>query len=236
VTGVQTCALPIWMTLYYFQEYNLLGDPSVKLWRDDPNPNLPPGVPAAPSGPTQGVTFLTYTFTATATTDPEGLKVYLKFKFGDGNTSEYLGPFTPGQTASVTHSWQQAGTYDVCVMAMDENGSQSSWSDPHSITIVPMPKLNITAVKGGIGIKVTVKNSVDQTLLTIPWSVEAKAPIILAAMGMYGTIPSLAGGEDITVRTGLLAGFGPVTLNIKVGDAQATASGFLLGPFVLGVK
>jgi len=224
------------MVQYYFQIYNLLGDPAAKPWKSEPNPNLPPAVPLAPSGPTQGVTFLTYSFSAIATADPEGLKVLLKFDFGDGNTSEFYGPFTPGQTATTTHTWMQAGTYNVRVMAMDENGSQSKWSDPHAITINEKPKLNITSVKGGIGFRVTVENTVDQALQIIPWSVEPKVALPLAAMGMYGTIVSLAAGDETTVKTGLLAGFGPMTYTVKVGDATMTGSGFVLGIFVIGLK
>lgn len=224
------------MTLYYFQEYNLLGDPSHKIWKDDPNPNLPPAIPGAPTGPTQGISFLTYSFNATATADPEGQQVFLKFSFGDGNESDFLGPYSPGQIATASHAWSHNGTYQVKALAKDINGSQSGWSDPLAITIKDLPKLNITGVKGGIAIHVTVKNRVDQDLKNVLWDVKVKAPMLLTYGDMNGLISTIPGSGEYVVKTGWLVGFGPLTLTIKVGDATCTASGLLLGPFAVGVK
>jgi len=85
---------------YYFEEYNLLGDPSLKVWNDDPITNLPPATPNAPSGPSTGVTFITYTFSDTVPADPEGQRVYLLWDWGNNETSQWLGPYNAGQQAS----------------------------------------------------------------------------------------------------------------------------------------
>jgi hypothetical protein len=224
------------MSRYYFEEYNLLGDPSVKIWRETPNPDLPPETPNQPSGPTTGVTFVSYTYTVTVPAEPEGQPVFMQWDFGDGNRSDFLGPYTSGTQSQVTYAWQNPGTYDVRVMAKDVNGSKSGWSDPLTVTILMKPKLNVTAVNGGIGIHVRVKNTVNQTLTSVVWSVDIKAKMLLICTGTGGMIPSIPANQEITVKTGTLFGFGELTMNIKVGDATAQASGFLFGPFVFGVK
>jgi len=224
------------MSQYYFEEYNLLGDPSVKIWRNEPNPNLPPDTPNAPTGPTQGVTFLTYTYTATVPKDPEGQQIFMMFSYGDGNTSEFMGPYSTGDQVTASYAWQHNGTFDVRVKAKDVNGSESGWSDPLTVAIHDMARFNITAVKGGFGIRVTVKNMVEENLTNIQWTVSPKAPVILYSLGMSGTIPYLAPGQETTFKTGLCAGFGRLTVTVHAGDATAVAHGFLLGPFILGLK
>ncbi len=221
---------------YYYEEYNLLGDPSVKLWRDTPNPDLPPATPNTPSGPTTGVTFITYTYTVAVPADPEGQKVFMQWDFGDGNLSTYQGPYTAGDQAQMAYAWHGPGAYDLRVMAMDINGSKSGWSEPLAITINMKPRFNVTAVNGGIGIHFKVKNTLNQTMTNIVWSVNIKAPLVLICTGMGGVISSLPAGQEATVKTGTLFGFGKITMKITAGDATAQASGFLFGPFVFGVK
>jgi hypothetical protein len=59
--------------------------------------------------------------------------------WGDGTTSEWLGPFNSGVTMSVNHSWSTKGTYQIRAKAKDTNGAESNWSDPFSVT---MPQNN----------------------------------------------------------------------------------------------
>ncbi len=224
------------MSKYYYEEYNLLGDPSAVVWRDTPNPNLPPNTPDAPTGPTEGVTFVTYTYSATVPSDPEGQQILMKFDWGDGNTSDFIGPYDTGETVSASHAWPVYGTYNVKVMAKDVNGSSSAWSDPLQITINDMPKINITAFTGGIKLKITVKNMIDADLTNITWTVNPQATLMLIMKGMSGMIPALGPGNETTVTTGLLVGFGPLTVNAHIGDAYKSASGFLLGPFILRLR
>ena len=82
----------------------------------------------------------------------------------------------------------------------------------------------------------TVKNMVEENLTNIQWTVSPKAPVILYSLGMSGTIPYLAPGQETTFKTGLCAGFGRLTVTVHAGDATAVAHGFLLGPFILGLK
>jgi len=200
------------------------------------NANEPPATPTVPTGPTQGVTFVDYTFSTVAPADPEGQKVYLLWDWGNNETSQWLGPYTAGQQATASYAWEQPGVYNVRVRARDENGSQSSWSEPHNITIAAQPRLQITSVRGGIGVRMVIRNTINETLLNIPWDISLKGGLLLIIKGTSGIIPALAGGAEITVRSGTIFGIGKVTLTITVGDATRTATGFVLGPFLLGIQ
>jgi len=121
------------MTKYYFEAYNVNGDPSVRLWSDDPN--SAPEIPAKPSGPDEGAEFQELTFSA-ITTDPEGEMIYYQFDWGNGEFSNWLGPYNSGATVETSYAWDTAGTYEIRVKAKDENGGQSDWSDAHTVLII----------------------------------------------------------------------------------------------------
>lgn len=98
--------------------------------------NTPPAQPQKPSGKTPGNVGSSYLY-STMTTDGDGDQVYYLWDWGDGNFSEWLGPYSSGLTASTQHAWSVKGTYAVRVKAKDSNGAESNWSDPLSVT---MPK------------------------------------------------------------------------------------------------
>ena len=117
---------------YYFEAYNVLGDSSVKIWRN--NPSNPPATPAAPTGTSHGIINTEYTFSS-STTEPDGDQIYYMFSWGDGTNSGWLGPYNSGQTVTASHSWSTVGDYDVKVSAKDIYDVQSGWSDPLTISI-----------------------------------------------------------------------------------------------------
>ncbi|MCK4902226.1 MAG: PKD domain-containing protein [Thermoplasmatales archaeon] len=120
-------------TKYYFEAYNVNGDPSVRIWSD--NPTQPPETPSEPAGPDEWTINLEATFTA-STTDPEGDSIYYMFDWGDGTTSEWLGPYPSGGTVETSYAWTELGDYEVKVVARDTYNAQSDWSAPHTISII----------------------------------------------------------------------------------------------------
>ncbi|DAC72860.1 MAG TPA: hypothetical protein DSN98_03025 [Thermoplasmata archaeon] len=96
--------------------------------------NEAPNKPAKPSGPASGKPGSTYLY-RTSTTDPEGDALYYMWDWGDGNQSEWLGPFASGAQASAQKSWSSKGDYSIKVKAKDVYGSESDWSDPLPITM-----------------------------------------------------------------------------------------------------
>jgi hypothetical protein len=98
--------------------------------------NEAPSKPDTPSGPEKGKPGATYMY-RTKTADPEGDHVYYMWDWGDGNISEWLGPFVSGEMASAQKSYAAEGQYNIKVKSKDTWGAESDWSDPLSIT---MPK------------------------------------------------------------------------------------------------
>ena len=103
--------------------------------------NMPPNKPQKPDGPTGGgiifnrvVVGNSYTYTTT-TTDPEGDDVYYKWDWGDGNQSDWDGPWSSGIGVEGSHAWAESGVYEVGVKAKDVHGANSSWSDLLNVTV-----------------------------------------------------------------------------------------------------
>jgi len=86
---------------------------------------LPPDTPTI-HGPTKGKPGNLYLYTF-ATIDPEGDIVYYCIDWGDGQISEWVGPYHSGATASLTHEWDEKGTYTIQAKAKDIYGNESDW-------------------------------------------------------------------------------------------------------------
>lgn len=97
-------------------------------WSDNP-PNNPPNKPNTPSGPESGIINKLYTYTTSAI-DPDGDNLYYKWDWGDGPFSNWLGPYSSGETVSASHSWTESGIYAIRVKAKDVHGAESEWSEP----------------------------------------------------------------------------------------------------------
>ena len=120
--------------------YNILGGyaqdryPLVEPVEDAPRPpNESPNTPSQPSGSSSGYTGTSYSY-STSATDPDGDQVKYYFDWGDG-TGTWTNLVNSGQSASKSHSWNNAGTYNVKVKAQDENGAESGWSTAKGVTI-----------------------------------------------------------------------------------------------------
>jgi hypothetical protein len=97
-------------------------------------PNHPPEKPGTPDGPVSGEVGTQYQY-ATNTTDPEGDQVYYRFDWGDDTDTTWLGPYNSGATAEAAHTWTDQGSFEIRVIAKDENGGLSPWSDPLAVDI-----------------------------------------------------------------------------------------------------
>ena len=97
--------------------------------------NNPPNKPDTPTGETNGKTGTSYSYSS-STTDPDEDLVWYQWDWGDGNFSEWLGPFSSGITITTYHTWNEDGTYEIKVKAKDQH-DESPWSDS---LVVSMPK------------------------------------------------------------------------------------------------
>jgi len=125
------------------EQWQPFGDPSLAIAAE----SIAPNKPDAPEGPGSGGIDTSYTYSA-STTDPDGDDLYYLFDWDDGTYSDWVGPKNSGETASASHAWSSQGSYEVRVLAKDEHGKQSEWSDPTSISMpkskaVQMPFLKV---------------------------------------------------------------------------------------------
>jgi hypothetical protein len=116
------------------------------IWSFTTAPDQPPFQPQIVSGPTAAGTGIALNFTAIAP-DPEGDQVSYQWDWGDGNTSEWLGPFAFGERAKATYQWITNGDYDIKVKAKDTQGKESSWSLVRHLSIAP--QIEIANLKQG---------------------------------------------------------------------------------------
>jgi len=109
--------------------------------------NQPPSAPTTPSGAGQGWEGTSYGY-STSATDPDGDQVSYIFDWGDGTTTTTaLGP--SGWIATESHSWS-GGDYNVKVMATDEHGATSNWSNPLTVHISARPVACPVHFKGAV--------------------------------------------------------------------------------------
>ena len=205
------------------------------LWGGVEEANQPPNTPNAPNGPDEGVTGVEFSFTA-STTDPEGEQIYYMFDWDDGTYSEWLGPYNSGATGEGTHSWNDAGDFDVKVKAKDVNGGESDWSPSHTITIIEGPMLEIGVIKGGLfKVSALISNTGSMDATDVEWSITLEGGAFIGKE-TTGTETITAGGE-VTVSSKLIIGLGATTVTVTaevpdgISDTR-TQSGFVFLFFI----
>jgi hypothetical protein len=124
------------------EEWQPFGDPTLAIAEE----SNPPAKPSRPSGPENGNTGISYTY-STSTTDPNNDKVYYMFDWGDGTTSGWIGPYNSGSSGSASKSWNTEGSYVIKAVAKDTHGKLSVWSDPLTVTL-PRTRSTINNVQG----------------------------------------------------------------------------------------
>jgi len=104
-------------------DYNLYGDPSMM------REGISSSAPSAPqiNGPTSGKTGEEYDYTFRSI-DPTDDDVFYYIEWGDGETEEWIGPYSAGEQITISHSWSQDGSHSIRAKAKDENGEESGWA------------------------------------------------------------------------------------------------------------
>jgi len=77
------------------------------------------------TSPISGKTVTEYDYTF-ITTDPNGDQVYYYVDWGDETNSGWLGTYDGGEDITLTHKWDQKGTYTI--KAKDTNNVESEWA------------------------------------------------------------------------------------------------------------
>jgi hypothetical protein len=120
------------MIRWCYYQTNLFGDPTLNIL--ETSGNTAPEKPSKPNGPSNGIPFLKYEFEVT-TTDPDNDNVYYKWDWGNGDISDWIGPFNSGDIAEESYRFNEKGSYDIKVKSKDELGAETGWSDSLTIKI-----------------------------------------------------------------------------------------------------
>jgi hypothetical protein len=89
--------------------------------------------------------------------NPEGDVVYYLIDWGDGNFSEWIGPYDSGLPATVTYSWSEPGVYSLKVKAKNGFGTETNWSEAFTLYITSQLIL--------IGFADSVANQTNESIL-----------------------------------------------------------------------
>ncbi|UCD14363.1 MAG: PKD domain-containing protein [Thermoplasmatales archaeon] len=111
------------------------------IWEFITAENSPPYPPTIIAGPIVGGPGVDLTFSA-VTSDPEGDEVFYMWDWGDGNYSDWLGPFDVSNPVVTKYLWNSSGDYVIRVKAKDTYGKEGGWSDPHNISISKQIEIN----------------------------------------------------------------------------------------------
>jgi hypothetical protein len=222
------------MSQYYFEEYNVLGDSSVKIWRGESNGNTPPTTPDAPTGPSTGGIGIEYIFTTRAT-DAQNNDVYYMVSWGD-SISDWLGPYASGDVVSLKHTWDFVGDYSVTVKAKDSEGLESGWSETSQISVVALPRIEIGDITASFGsISAQIKNVGAGDATNVDWSISLEGKLVFFGKETTGSFTKIIPGFSPKAKTSFVFGFGSVDILVTVGDLEKTATATLVGPFFLKV-
>jgi hypothetical protein len=184
--------------------------------------NTPPITTCELEGTQEGGVYTSdVTVTLTAIDGQSGVN-YTMYKLDSADYNIYTGPFMV--TADGTHtilfySVDNAGNIE------DEKTSTFTIEHPIAVTI---------AVKGGLGVSATIKNTGTTDLTDIDWSISLDGKLIFVGKEKAGTIDALAAGEEITVKD-FVVGFGKTNIVVAAGTEEVTVAGTALLIFVIGV-
>jgi hypothetical protein len=93
-----------------------------------PFENDRPNTPTKPSGSAEGEPEKDYTFSTTCE-DPDGDELIYLWDWGDDTDPEW------SDTNQASHNWSEYGDFYIKVMAKDENGGESDWSETFKVSM-----------------------------------------------------------------------------------------------------
>jgi len=158
---------------------------------DAAEPNRPPTKPTI-DGPSIGAVDWPYCFTILAY-DPDGDNIYYYIDWGDGNVTEWDGPYNSGEEVTFCHTYTTPGNYLITVKTKDEKGAESEWSDPFEITIVENEAPGEPTIDGPLEGKpgtdydytfVATDDDGDELMYIVDWGDES--PVELIGPGASG--------------------------------------------------
>jgi len=124
------------VVIRFLDIYNNSGSDSVTVFYGE---NQPPAKPDKPSGPNTGSVDVSYSY-STNSIDPNNDKIKYGWDWnGDGTVDQWTSLSNSGTTITTSHTFTSTGTYNIKVIAEDEHGLQSVFSETLPVTITSNP-------------------------------------------------------------------------------------------------
>jgi hypothetical protein len=97
---------------------------------------------------------------------------------------------------------------------------------PNSGSVYVFTKSNLTfSISGGLGVSLKITNNGIANISSVPWWIHVEGGMLgMINKTVNGTI-DIPAGESVTVKTGMLLGFGAISITAKVADEEKTATG-----------
>jgi len=139
------------------------------------------------------------------------------------------------QDGTVETFYSENSPADLCKAGAIWSDTRSGNADIYYDSIAaPGPLLAIESISGGFGVTATVSNAGSEDANNVDWTISFDGGVFIGKE-KTGTVTVPAGGEA-TVKSGFIFGIGKTTVTANIAGMSKTASGFVLGPLVLGVE
>jgi hypothetical protein len=197
--------------------FSITGAGKLRLWLNDYN-----GVSVCTSNytiPIRTWTFVTGVFDSSS----NAMRLYIN---GDlDNTSTVTQPYTQSGSGVIGNNhffdgnWAPMNGVEDEVRIYDRPLSQVEITNLYTVLLE-------SSMKGGLGIKLNIKNKGTADASNVEWQIQVKGGMFgLINVNKSGTISTIAKGASTTIRTGMFFGFGKIQITIKIGDEIVTTSG-----------
>jgi hypothetical protein len=140
-----------------------------------------------------------------------------------------------------THAYSAPGIYNITLTVTDAISTTVFAQTVATITESQLePELKIDTITGGFGVKAVIKNIGAGGATNVAWSIKLTGGAFIGKL-TENSIASIASGSESSIKSKLIFGIGRTTILMTAtcdegADASKNATGFVLGPFVLGIK
>jgi len=185
------------------------------------------------TSPTDGA-YVSETVTITGTANnPSGNVQSVDIKIDSGFWEHAEG------TNSWTYEWDtlafEDGIHTISVRCEDSGEFGYSYTTSVDVNVIN-PVISIDEINGGKLVNATITNTGTATATNVVWTIDLSGGLIFSGGHATGVISELPVGTSETVELLSLFGIGKTTITVTAYGVTKQASGFMLGPWVLGLE
>jgi hypothetical protein len=155
-------------------------------------------------------------FNASASQDPDGAITLYEWDWDND------GVYDESQSSpTTTHSWTSLGSYPVTVRVTDDDTATATVTKTVEVSGITLE----IDINGGIGVKAIITNNGASDATDISWQIHVEGGMLgMINKTVNGTF-DIPAGESATVKTGMILGFGAISIVARVADEEQTATG-----------